>query len=449
LKPFAASTVKTDSMKSLRLGAFVLPLLFGCPERRLPDPRAVAEPAAEAPPSTVTLSAAVPAVEGTEIALDREAGAPGTKERRADADGANRFTLSLFEKLGSGNLVASGTSARFACGMAALGAGGETASEMANAFAIDPDPVRAAELARAERTDWATITDSELSIANRLWVASSFPIRPGYSAAVADAYDAPAESLDFGGSPSASRRTINAWVSGRTRGRIPELLREGTPSAESLAILTNAVYFKGVWTRKFAKDNTRSLPFRPSAMTSVGVPFMHATEEVRYAEAPGVQVLEKTYGKEGRMAMSIVLPTAVDGLPALEKKLTEQTLRVWTSSLAPKTVEIQLPKFKIESTLPMKAALQTLGMRSAFEQGAADFSRIAPRGLVIADVVQKAMIEVDEEGTVAAAATYVEMGDPWASSGPPIFRADHPFLFFLRDTRTGRILFMGRVVDPR
>jgi serpin B len=293
------------------------------------------------------------------------------------------------------------------------------------------------------------VTDSELSIANRLWVASGSPIRPGYLAAVSDAYDAPAEALDFLGAQAASRRTINAWVSEKTKSRIPELLPEGMPSPDSVAILTNAVYFKGVWTRKFAKAKTDNAPFHLSAKTAASVPFMQANEEVSYAEAPGVQLLEKPYGKQGRMAMLVVLPTSVDGLPALEAKLSVQMLRGWVAELGARDVEIRLPRFKIESTLPLKPTLQALGMRSAFEQGSADFSRIAARELFIADVVQKAMIEVDEEGTVAAAATYVDLGNPWASAGPPVFRADHPFLFFLRDTHTGRILFMGRVVDPR
>jgi serpin B len=441
-------------MRSLALGALVLLALACDKSRASPEPVAVA-PAA---PASVLAATALPSAtpspamdDGQDLVAGADAGAPTAKDRQANAAAANAFAVALYRELRStkGNLIASGTSLRLACGMAHLGAAGDTATEMATALRADPDPIRAAALARSERADWASVKDSQLSVANRLWVANAFPIRPNYLAMVADAYGAPAEVLDFAGASQASRQTINGWVATETKGKIPELIDEIDPSTK--AIITNAIYFKGSWTETFATSKTVEEPFHLEAGKTVPVAMMHEQRDLRFAAVGGVRLLQKPYGKSGRMAMLVVLPEAVDGLSRIEESLTEVMLRSWVSALAEEDVVVALPKFKIERTIPLRPVLEKLGMRRAFEESQADFSRISGHGLFVSKVVQKALIEVDEEGTVAAAATALHLSPPSMTLPPPPkrFIADHPFLFFLRDTTTGRVLFMGRVVNPK
>lgn len=407
-------------------------------------------PAGSSSPLTAPSSPAPDTVDtGEDVAFESDAGTTA-KERQANASSSNAFSLALYRELraAQGNLIASATSVRLAGGMAQLGASGQTASEMAAALRTDVDPLRAAALAKAERSDWASVTDSELAIANRLWVASAFPIRPGYLAAVSDAYGAPAETVDFTAAEPA-RQKINGWGAIATKGKIPQLIGEVDPSTK--AVITNAIYFKGSWSEKFAKSNTVEEPFRLDAEQTVKTPMMHERGALRFAAFGGVRVVQKTYGKSGRMAMLFVLPDKVDGLGQLEESLTEGKLRSWVGSLTEEDVVLALPRFKIERTLPLRAVLEWLGMPTAFDRGRADFSRLSPKTLFVSDVVQKALVEVDEEGTVAAAATSMRTAETSAStpSPPRRFIADHPFLFFLRDTSTGRILFMGRVMNPK
>jgi serpin B len=443
--------VRLRGMRSLALGALVVLALACDKPRATPEPLVLAPAASALVPAETVLPSAPPSFAGDDaqdLVAGADAGAPTVKERQANAAAANAFAVALYRELRStkGNLLASGTSLRLACGMAHLGAAGDTAAEMATALRMDPDPIRAAALARSERSDWASVTDSQLSVANRLWVANGFPIRPNYLAMVADAYGAPAEALDFAGASEASRQAINGWVARETKGKIPELIDEIDSSTK--AIITNAIYFKGSWTETFAKSETVEEPFHLDAEKTVPVAMMHEHRALRFAAVGGVRVLQKPYGKSGRMAMLFVLPEAEGGLARIEESLTEAKLRSWVGALAQERVVVALPKFKIERTISLRPVLEKLGMRHAFEEAQADFSRISGRRLFVSKVVQKALIEVDEEGTVAAAATMVAVGDPWATE-PKRFVADHPFLFFLRDTTTGRVLFMGRVVDPK
>jgi serpin B len=216
-------------------------------------------------------------------------------------------------------------------------------------------------------------------------------------------------------------------------------------------VLVNAIYFKGNWIRQFETRLTKKEPFHLSSGNTVTVPLMRQTDEFDYAESPDLQVLELPYAG-GDLSMVVLLPRTVDGLGNLEAELTTQNLKAWTGNLRHKKVIVFLPKFRVTSGFSLAETLAGLGMPDAFDGDLADFSGMdGRRDLFISAVAHKAFIEVNEEGTEAAAATAVMVGLtglPQTNAPPPVFRADHPFLFFIRDNSNGSILFLGRVTDP-
>jgi len=214
-------------------------------------------------------------------------------------------------------------------------------------------------------------------------------------------------------------------------------------------VLTNAIYFKSNWHKQFDSRDTGDAPFRTTVNGQVTVPMMRQTDYFPYGADDGVQILELPYASRDA-SMLIVLPDAVDGLGNLEKRLTPKKLVGWIAGLREREVKIYLPKFRTVSEFRLDATLRSMGMPLAFS-GEADFSGMTGNSdLFLSAVVHKAYIAVDEHGTEAAAAT-AEPYDLSAIDGetPPVFRADHPFLFLIRDNRTGSILFLGRVVNPK
>jgi serpin B len=248
--------------------------------------------------------------------------------------------------------------------------------------------------------------------------------------------------LDYGQTETA-RRTINRWVESQTRDKIKELLKPGILDPATVLVLANAIYFKGDWAIPFKPKNTRSLPFHLTSANQVNTPMMHqARLDCRYHRDPEVEVLELPY-KGDRLSMVVLLPRQLDGLAGLEQGLTAPKLKGWIGSLARSDVDVWFPKFKATSAFGLNDKLKALGMVAAF--GAADFTGMFQQGgASISAVVHKAFVEVNEQGTEAAAATGVVM----ESSRPPSFRADHPFLFLIRDQSTGSVLFLGRIVNP-
>ena len=243
-----------------------------------------------------------------------------------------------------------------------------------------------------------------------------------------------------------ARQAINRWTEERTAGKIKELIKPNVLTALTRLVLTNAVYFKGQWASRFDPGETRPMVFRLPGGTKAEVPMMRQRAKFNYAEDGGTQVLEMPYAGE-RFSMVIILPRDEDGLGALEKNLTEEWITAVLRRLKPVEIEVFLPRFKVEGAFTLNEKLEALGMVDAFDDVKADFTGMAPRrGLYIAHAVHKAYVEVDEEGTEAAAATGIVMG---IKSMPLVFRADHPFLFFIRDRRSGSLLFWGRLVDPR
>jgi serpin B len=291
----------------------------------------------------------------------------------------------------------------------------------------------------------------QLNVANALWAQEGHPFLPAFLDVARSEYQANVKQADFKTRAEPARADINRWVAERTQDRIKDILPPGSVDAMTRLVLANAIYFKCMWADPFRAAETHPLPFHVSASSEVQVPLMHHTATVRYMEDGDMQAVELPYsGNE--LAMMVLLPRRIDGCSALEEKLTPSFLSGSLAQMKPQKVEIFLPRFKEDSAFELKKTLETMGMPDAFRP-AADFSGMdGGRDLYISGVFHKAWVEVNEAGTEAAAATATTMralslARPIAP--PPVFRADHPFIFLIRDTRSGSILFLGRLAHPR
>lgn len=364
-------------------------------------------------------------------------------------EGNNAFALDLYRQLRSepGNLFLSPFSISTAFAMTYAGARGATEREMSEVlhFPLDQERLHPVfhELLNSLNTG-VGLEGYRLDVANRLWGQTGFGFLPAYLTLTRDLYEAGLETVDFLRETEVARTRINAWVEEKTQQKIKNLIPMGVLSPATVLVLTNAIYFKGQWQSQFDSRLTRDDLFHVSAARTVTVPLMHRKAEVGTARAPGVELLELPY--RGRdLSMLILLPEAMDGLPALEESLTPANLALWRGLLHSEELDVYLPRFTVTSFFSLKETLARMGMSTAFS-AAADFSGMnGERNLFIQDALHKAFVNVNEEGTEAAAATAVIVG---RTSVPGQFRADHPFLFLIRDNVTESILFLGRVVDP-
>ena len=385
-------------------------------------------------------------------------GAPPAKDELALARSSNAFAFDLNRKLGpgGGNRAVSPASISTALSMAWVGARGGTAMQMQSVlrFEATPDAVMQASgrLALALQDPARGVV---FRIANRMFGEKTLEFEPAYMDATRAAFGAALEPVDFKRAAEKSRLLINGWVEEKTEKRIRDLVPRGGVDRETRLVLVNAIYFLGDWAEPFAKESTRPAPFSVSASQKKDVPTMHAVESFRFAARDAVKAVELPY-KGAQFSMLLVLPDADAGLPALEASLTAERLDGIAKSLAPTRVHVSLPKFEVDppGSLGLGEALAGLGMTDAFSPAQADFTAIAnppdPRDrLFLSQVFHKAFVKVDEKGTEAAAATAAVMARAAAALAPPAeFKADHPFLFFIRDNASGMILFMGRVADP-
>jgi serpin B len=375
--------------------------------------------------------------------------------------GNNAFALDLYARLGQGdgNRFISPFSISTALAMAYAGAQDETALQMAKAlrFKLPPSqlhPTFHKLIALLRGRTAAQVgpdrpADVELYTANALWAQAGERILADFQKRIEINYQGGLYPVDFHRAPDEARQTINAWVEEQTKGKIKDLLKSTHIDPQTLLIITNAIYFKALWASPFSKDKTSPADFHAAPSDLVRVDMMKQTGRFRYDDEGSFQVLELPY-RGNTMSMVILLPKAKDGLGALESSLTSAKIDSCLSKLSSHRMDVSLPKFKLTAECELKDALSELGMPVAFKLGAADFSGITgTRELAISAVVHKAFVEVEERGTEAAAATGVVVGRMAAIAQPPvIFRADHPFFFLIRDTSTGTILFLGRLVRP-
>ena len=339
--------------------------------------------------------------------------------------------------------------------MTYAGAAGDTEEVMAKTLHFQMPSERLHEGMKTLQAFWKTPDQKKgirLNLANRLWGQESSEFLPEFLQVTRDKYTAELAQLNFAQSEDA-RQTINGWVEDQTENKITNLIPAGAISSDTKLVLTNAVYFHGIWTDPFKKDRTKDEDFHLAATDKIKVPMMHRWDEFRYGAVEELQILDLPYG-DGSLSMVVLLPKEIDGLANLESKLTFQNLQQWTASVKHEDeVKVYLPRFKTTSQFEMSSTLKTMGMETAFDANTADFSGMTGgKDLFISAVIHKAFVDVNEEGTEAAAATGVIMAPTAAPiqepTEPPIFRADHPFVFMIRDNRHGGILFLGRIANP-
>jgi serpin B len=368
-------------------------------------------------------------------------------------DANSQFAFDIYSELNreEGNLFFSPYSISVALAMVYEGARGTTAEEIQSVFHFPTESLsRRTAFAAIHRQLNAANATYTLSVANALWAQHDYKFLDEYLNTLRHDYAGEATNVDFQQATEAARETINHWVEENTKQKIKDLFPPGSLDDMTRLVLTNAVYFKGTWVRQFDNTYTRDEDFRVNPTTTLKVPMMrHATDEgvtFRYAETETLQVLEMPY--EGETLSMLVLLPKNDDLTALENSLSTERLKEWNAKLTEQDVVVFMPKFMFNSKYFLNDMLATMGMPTAFTDKA-DFSGMdGTRNLFIQTAIHQAFVDVNEEGTEAAAATGVSV--KVASSGPPvpIFRADHPFLFIIRDARNGQILFFGRVINP-
>jgi serpin B len=389
------------------------------------------------------------------IANSAQTPPPAPSDRAAAVDGNNAFAVALYGQLRdqSGNLFFSPASVSTALAMTYAGARGITAAEMAKTlhFTLPPErlhPAMGALLADLN----ASHNGYQLRVADALWVQRGYPMLDGFLKLNKDNYGAGFNQVDFKQATETARSTINQWVAQKTGDKIRDLVQPGALNAETRLVLTDAIYFKSDWQRHFERALTKDEDFHLSPAQRIRVPLMNRQGGFNYFDGGRFQALELPY-MSGELSMVVLLPRELGGLPDMERSLTPTNMRQWLGQLRPfSKVVVAMPKFKMTQQFGLGDTLARMGMVKAF-QGDADFSGMSSeRDFFISAVIHKAFIEVNEEGTEAAAATAVVMTgaimhapDP---TPPVVFRADHPFIFLIRDNRSGSILFMGRVTDP-
>ena len=379
------------------------------------------------------------------------------EDKAAVTRDSNQFALDLFGRLDKqSNLFFSPASISTALAMTYAGARGQTAEQMAKVlhFQLDAKRLHPAFAALLwEMQGQGKPSGCRLSIANALWGHKDTHFLPEFLQETNDNYGAALQQVDFARAEDA-RRTINGWVAQHTADKIKDLLQPGDVTPQARLVLTNAIYFKGDWLRPFKGNDTFDQPFHVTKTKDEPVPMMHQTGQfVHFTdEAKTFQLLEMPY-KDSELSMVVLLPAQVDGLAQLEKKLDAESLAKWLEKAHPAKVQVTLPKFTMRSRLPLGDQLKAMGMTAAFDPEEAGFTGMThdKPPLFISAVIHEAWVDVNEKGTEAAAATAVTMFAGGAAPGdqPVIFRADHPFLFLIRDTRSGSILFLGRMSNPK
>lgn len=359
------------------------------------------------------------------------------------------FAFDLYARLKEkpGNLFFSPFSISSALEMAAVGARGTTSTEMEAVLKILPEQSKAS---RAALTDICAKGQVELASANALWTQSGEPLLPDYLERLQTEFSAEPHLVDYIAAPDPARIAINDWVAVQTHDRIRDVLMPGSVTPLTRLILVNAIYFKAPWLSPFQEKQTRTNEFHLLSGETMSVPFMHRTLKATYGEIDSTQLLRLPY-KGNDVSMLILLPPTGQ-LDGLETSLTPEFLSNATAEMGRREVNLYLPKFKLEwGAENLIPALRALGMVEAFGSSA-DFSGIrGKRDFLIDQVLHKAFVDVTEEGTEAAAATVLGMRTlsmPGRAEPPVVFRADRPFLFLICEHRTGRILFMGRLVQP-
>ena len=364
-----------------------------------------------------------------------------------------QFGFSLFNEIRkteqNENIFISPFSVSVALAMTLNGASGETEQAMVNTLqlqGLDSEAINAG-YAGLRQTLLTSDPKVILTIANSLWARQDVPFKPDFLQRNTQFFGAEISTLDF--TDPNTLNTINQWVNTNTNGKISKILDEINPAA--VLFLINAIYFKGSWQTEFDPLHTRDGAFHLATGGEKRVAMMARTGDYRYYQnyEENFHAISLPYG-DGRISMYIFLPRRESNLNTLLDNLNAENWENWMSQFREQEVLLVMPKFKLEYEKTLNTPLESLGMGIAFAPGLADFSRMATleilgKNLYIGEVLHKAVVEVNEEGTEAAAVTSVGIR---ATSAPPAFIVDQPFFFAIRDNDTKTVLFMGIVADP-
>ncbi|MBM3956061.1 MAG: serpin family protein [Planctomycetes bacterium] len=370
---------------------------------------------------------------------------------QAAVEGANRFAVALhrLRAADGGNRFCSPFSLHAALAMTAAGARGATLDELRAVLHL-PDAEGPAAVGDLARYYAAGSPHYELAVSSALWGQTGLAWNDRFVTLLDEHFAAGFRTADFAADPERERQRVNADVAAATRGRIAALVPPGSFTALTRLCLTNAIFFKGSWRTTFAERATAPQSFHRADGSTVAVPLMHRTGTEAHLAGDAFQLLALPY-EGGELEMVILLPAEAGALPALEARLDAGAVAEWRIAAEQVDVSIWLPRFRLDDRLDARAVLGSLGVATLFVPGSADLTGMTEsERLAVAAVLHQAFVEVNEEGTEAAAATAVIANAP----GPPPprrveFRADRPFLFLIRDVRHGTILFVGRYAEPQ
>jgi serpin B len=401
--------------------------------------------------STLTIAAALagcesPSGSGAPLA---ELPRPLTSSEERIIQASNHFAFGLLREASRrdslDNFFISPLSASMALGMTMNGARGETFTGMRSALgfgAMEPAEINAAYHGLIDLL-LGLDNSVDMRLANSIWVRQNFPLHDAFVKSSQESFDARVTALDF--SSPATLGTINGWVDESTNGKIKTILNR--IDHDVVMYLINAVYFKGTWTQQFDTKDTQPAPFRRADGTEQRVQMMRLPEaKIRSFTDRDVQIVDLPYGREA-FSMTLVLPREGRDLEEWAGTLTEAQWQSWMGQLRETELDVYLPRFRLEYEQVLNETLKALGMETAFDEAAADFGGMSPRGedLYIDEVKQKTFLEVNEKGTEAAAVTSVAIKE---TSLPASFRADRPFLLAIRERLSGTLLFIGLIGAP-
>lgn len=367
----------------------------------------------------------------------------------------NDFAFRLFNKsMKNGNNVISPLSVSMAMSMAANGAKGDTYEEISKVLGFEGmsiDDVNSLNRLLCERLPIAD-KNTRLSIANSMWLDNGFPVLKTFKDGVSASYDAHIENLDLASPKSLNR--INNWVSDNTYGEIPKFFSGESPhGADACMLLINTLYFKSIWSNPFSKQDTKKWEFRNESGGSSSVRMMVSGEDGYPAtvDDDGSCIVKMSYGN-GSFMMTAVLPPEGMRISDYVSTIDSHTIERWDDIFKANkdvgNVKVEMPRFTVESEIRLIPVLESMGIRNAFIKDYADFSGMSEEQVFIMDALQKAKIEVDEDGVKAVAVTDVEFG--YTSSRPPIntvIKFDRPFFYIISERSTGAILFVGNVSE--
>lgn len=370
------------------------------------------------------------------------------------AESNNLFAVDLFRQIQSTseNLIFSPYSIGTALAMIYSGSGGKTAAEMRGGLYFPQrerlDPVASA--MRKSLLSADTMRGTDFRVANAIWAQENFDFLPDYLARLEKYYDAPLTLMDFinMSNREEGRKKINLWVEEKTNNRIQDLIQPGILDAGTRLVLTNAIYYHGGWILPFDEAATSPSMFHVSKKESIQTDFMHQTGSYPYYEDEEIQAINLPYNDK-RMALTVILPRSIEGWRMISQVIDFERINLVLAGMAAREVQLALPKFSSELQINLRHALTSMGMGTAFSRDADLSGMTGEKNLYVDEVIHKAFIEVNEQGTEAAAATAAIISLKSSLREEPVrFNANHPFVFFLLDRQTGCIIFAGRLVKP-